>query len=215
MPGLLVVSAVFAGVSSLILWRLVYLFRRHRVLAGLVWSAQGLFWLSGLIAALLLSSNLYTYERLTFEQVVGDVSIERLGVQRYRIRLQLEGQGLNQQTYLLEGDEWQLDVRLLKWQGWANLIGLDSYFQLDRLSSRYQDPGQARTVAPSVHDLRSLTGLDIFNLKQQWQGWLPMVDASFGQGVFMPLEDGARYRVSIGQQGLLVRPVNAAAGKPN
>jgi hypothetical protein len=215
MSGLLLI-ALLAGLLAVGFgWRLVVLLRRGRVVASIAWGSQGLLWFAGFALALLVASNLYTYQRLTHEQAVAEISIERLAEQRYRLTLLLDAVDPTPQVYLLDGDQWQLDVRLLKWKSWANLLGLDSYFQLDRLSSRYHDLEQARSIAPSVHDLRpAALGLDVFGLKRRWGGWLPMVDAYFGQGVYLPLTDGARFRVTLGQQGLLVRPLNDAAREP-
>ena len=210
MNGLILILIVLGSMSALLLWRMFSLMRRGRWLAGVTWSVQTLLILSLFTLSLLLFSNLYTYQRLTHEQPVGDIRVHQLGAQRYRIELALEG--VQRQSVVLRGDHWRLDVRLLKWQGWANLLGLDSYYQLDRLSGRYADISQAGSTLPSLHDLRPpQRGLDVFGLKQKMQQKLPFVDAYFGQSVYMPLADAAHYRVTIGQQGLLVRPLNQSA----
>ena len=40
---------------------------------------------------------------------------------------------------------------------------------------------------------------------------LPFLDAYYGQSIFVPMRDGAKFSVSLSQAGLVVRPVNAAA----
>ena len=191
------------------MWRLLHLLKRKRLLAGLAWSVQGLLLMAGFILLLLVFSNLHTYHRLTHEAVVADVFIQQLGPQRYRLALSLSQQDQDQHEFVVEGDQWQLDARILKWKGWANLIGLNSFYQLQRLSGRYADIEQAKSRLPSVHDLRQpQRGLDVFRLKQYLRDNMTFVDAQFGQGVYMPMIDGAHYQVSIGQQGLLVRPSN-------
>jgi len=63
-----------------------------------------------------------------------------------------------------------------------------------------------------VHDLSTQSrGLDIWKLKKLLHSRINFVDTVFGQGVFMPMLDGAHFQVSIGQSGLLVRPVNEVA----
>jgi hypothetical protein len=40
---------------------------------------------------------------------------------------------------------------------------------------------------------------------------LPFVDAVFGNAVYLPMADGARYQVTLGQSGLIARPLNESA----
>lgn len=61
-------------------------------------------------------------------------------------------------------------------------------------------------------DLRKAArGLDIWKLKRLLREKLWFVDTLFGQGVYMPMIDGAHFRVSLGQSGLIVRAVNQQA----
>lgn len=164
------------------------------------------------VVVLLVYSNLHTYQRLTYESVIADVYIREIGPQKFQLSLSYSDEDSDQHYYILEGDQWQLDARVLKWKSWANLIGLDSFYQLDRLSGRYADITQARTRQPSVHDLSIQSkGLNIWKLKQLMRDRIGFVDALYGQGVFMPMIDGSHYQVSIGQQGLITRPANDAA----
>lgn len=101
---------------------------------------------SGFTGALLLaiagllfvvSVNLHTYNRLTHEQPVAEIVFEARGPQRYRATLAQVPSG-EMQMFMLAGDEWQLDARVLKWKGWANLLGLDAQYRLERVSGRYR-----------------------------------------------------------------------------
>lgn len=212
MDGLLIISGLLALAVTAAGWRFVHQLKRRRVMSGAIWSLQGILLLAGFFLALLVYSNLHTYQRLTYEQVIADVYVRKLAPQRYQVSMSFSDADQDQHYYELEGDQWQLDARILKWKGWANLIGLDSYYQLDRLSGRYSDLNQARSRLPSLHDLRKpSSGLDIWKLKQLLREKAGFVDTLFGQGVFMPLKDGAHFQVSIGQQGLITRPVNTVA----
>ena len=212
MNGLLVVSAVLALVFVAAGWRFVHQLKRRRLLSSLAWSIQGVLLLAGFLLVLLVYSNLHTYQRLTHEAVIADIYIRQLRPQHFQLSLSLSDKDRDQHYYELEGDQWQLDARILKWKGWANLLGLDSFYQLDRLSGRYADAEQARAHPPSVYDLSAEpAGLDIWRLKQLLRERVGFVDTLFGQGVFMPMADGAHYQVSIGQQGLITRPANDVA----
>jgi len=87
--------------------------------------------LSGLVflllasSSFLLASNLHTYQRLTFEQEIAEVTFERLNEQEYRAEIKGIGSDF-QKVVNLKGDEWQLDTQVLTWQGVATLFGLDA-----------------------------------------------------------------------------------------
>ena len=212
MDGLLIVSAVLGVLMLAVGWRLLQQLKRGRYLSTLFWSGQGALVLAGFLLVLLVYSNLYSYQRLTYEQVIADVYIRKLSAQKFQLSLAFSEADEDQHYYVMQGDQWQLDARILKWKGWANLLGLDSYYQLDRLSGRYRQIEQARQAPPSLFDLSMPPrGLDIWKLKQLLRDKMNFVDTLFGQSVFMPMQDGAHYQVSIGQSGLLVRPMNEAA----
>ncbi len=141
---------------------------------------------------------------------------EARGPQHYRATLAQVPSG-ELQMFMLAGDEWQLDARVLKWKGWANLLGLDAQYRLERVSGRYRDIEQERKDERTVYGLSENPGLDLWTMSIDHKRWLPFVDAVYGSAVYLPMADGARYEVAITQSGLLARPVNdvakAAAGK--
>ncbi len=212
MNGLLVIAAIFAVLLTVAAWRFVHQVKRKHVLSGLMWSGQSLLFFALFMVILLMYSNLHTYRRLTQESVVADVYLRKLAVQKFQLSLSFSERDEDQHYYVIMGDQWQLDARILKWKGWANLIGLDSYYQLERLSGRFQNVDQASRQLATVVDLKlARRGLDIWKLKGLLKEKLWFVDTLFGQGVYMPMIDGAHYRVSLGQSGLIVRPVNQQA----
>jgi hypothetical protein len=181
-------------------------------MSSLLWSVQGLAMFGGFVIVLLTYSNLHTYQRLTHESIIADVYVRQLSIQKYQLSLSFSEAEVDQHYYVVEGDQWQLDAKILKWKSWANLIGLDSFYQLDRLSGRYSEIQQAKMKSPSLHDLSDpARGLDIWKMKRLLKEKMGFVDTLFGQGVYMPMVDGAHFQVSIGQSGLITRPVNDAA----
>jgi hypothetical protein len=150
------------------------------------------------------ASNLHTYTRLTHEQPVARLAFERVGEQRYRATLTRSSGEVR--SLELRGDEWQLDARILKWRGWANLLGFDAHYRLERISGRYRDVAQERGEARTVEELGEARGIDLWQLAQSRPRWLPFVDAIYGSATYLPMADGARYRVSLGQSGLIARP---------
>ena len=183
---------------------------RRRVLTGSLEGLVGLLLLA--IAALMaaISINLYTYERLTHESKIAEISFQVIGPQHFGAVVTLKNKG---EILDLRGDEWQIDARVLKWRGMAVLIGFDTLYRLDRLSGRYRDITQERTRLRTVHSLSEEQGLDLWMIGRRYAHWIPWVDAVYGSATYMPMVDGASYTVSVSSTGLLARPSNDIARK--
>lgn len=187
----------------------------QRLIRGRFFAASGtaLLGLLLLIAGAVLfvvSLNLHTYARLTHEEPVAELVFELAAPQRYRVTLTGVPSG-QMQTLVLAGDEWQLDARVLKWQGWANVLGLDAQYRLERISGRYRNIEQERHDTRTVYELSENPGIDVWDLRQRYPQWLTFVDAVYGSATYMPMADGARYQVSMTQTGLVARAANEAA----
>jgi hypothetical protein len=179
------------------------------------WSAGTTLIFSAMLIALasltfVVASNLYTYSRLTYESPVADLIFKATGPQHYQATLIRAPSG-EMQVFAVNGDEWQLDARVLKWRGWATLLGFDAQFRLERLSGRYLDIEQERNAPRTVYELSDNPGLDLWAQSIDHPRWVPFVDAVYGSAAFLPMADGARYRVTMSQTGLLARPMNTTA----
>lgn len=183
---------------------------RARFLAASGSALTGLLLLAVAVVILIVSLNLHTYARLTYEQPVAEIVLESRGPQRYRAMLTKIPSG-EMQMFILKGDEWQLDARVLKWKGWANLVGLDAQYRLERVSGRYRDVEQDRSAERTVYGLSENPGVDLWMLSTQYPKWFPFVDAMYGSATYLPMAEGARYEVKMTQSGLIARPVNEAA----
>ena len=151
----------------------------------------------------LISAHLYTYERLTAEQPVATVSVEKLAGQLFRVSAAFSD-GRDRQ-YLIHGDQWQIDARILKWHGIALVLGFDNYYRLERLSGRYDDIEQERQARRSVYKLSQKAGLDLWSLAKEHETWLPWVDAIYGSAAYLPMVHNSSYRVTLGPSGLIAR----------
>jgi hypothetical protein len=190
---------------------------RGRVLTGGARILGGGVFLAVAAAAALLGLDLQTYRRLTYERPVATLETRQKAPRLFDAVLtetaEPGGGSRAARSYEIHGDEWRVEARVLKWKPWANVLGLDSQYRLDRLSGRYQDT-QSELYAPrSVYDLKPHpeSGVDLWLLARRYGGYLPVVDTLYGSGASMPMADGARYEVWITQNGLLARPSNAAA----
>lgn len=183
---------------------------RARFIAAGGSALMGLVLLAAAALLFLVASNLHSYARLAHERAIAEIVFEARGPQRYRTTL-ARVPGGEMQMFILAGDEWQLDARVLKWKGWANLLGLDAQYRLERVSGRYHDLEQERHGERTVYALSENPGLDLWTLSMQYPRWLPFVDAVYGSATYLPMADGARYEISVTQSGLIARPLNQAA----
>jgi len=185
--------------------------RRRRRVRGALHGLTGL--VIGCLSAivLLIGINLLTYARFTAERPVAAVRFQQLSPQRYAVILVRHDGRVVRTT--LEGDEWELDARIIKWNGIATVIGFKPLYRLQRLSGRYARIGDELSRPASGVALAKEPGVSLWDLAHHESGWLPFVDASYGTATYLPMSDGAAYRVSLSVTGLLARPANAAAEK--
>ncbi len=210
MSLLLFTGLVIAVVGVLLAGFGLYRLLKLKLGAGIRYELAGLGLLLTGAFLLLVSSNLVIYQRLVFESPVASIVFmekePRLFLAEVRPMNQLA------QNYELQGDEWQLDARILKWHGVANVLGLDTQYRLHRLQGRYTDIGQERVATRSVYAIGEQPEMDIWKLANDYElllGWL--VDAAYGSAVYLPMTDGAEYEISVSQSGLVARPVNDPA----
>ena len=53
--------------------------------------------------------------------------------------------------------------------------------------------------------------LDLWRIAERHGNWLPVLDAVYGSAAYLPMSDGAEYRIWLSQSGLVARPLNAEA----
>lgn len=203
--GLLLILGAWLGIKGVRrLWQ-------RRFVRGSLQGLSGLLFLGLAALAISVAFNLHTYEVFTYEEPVAEVRFEELGAQYYRLYLIPEGKAA--QTFEIRGDEWQIDARVIKWRGLANLAGMRTVYRLERISGRYRDVKQERVDVRSVYDLSALDGLDIWSLSRKNHKYLPWIDAVYGSAAYMPMAHQARFKVSVSTSGLVVRAMNAKAQK--
>lgn len=195
--------------ALLFMLRAVNRARRRRPLACTVHALVAVAWLLVAGAVALVGVDLASYARLTYEAPVAEVRFRQAGERRFGAELLLpHGE---RETFVLNGDEWQLDARVIKWHGAATLLGLDTAYRLDRIGGRYRDIADERTAPRTVFELTRPRGVDVWSFARRFHAWLPWLDALYGSATYLPMADGAHYAVSISSTGLLARPLNREA----
>ena len=157
----------------------------------------------------LLGLELLTYDRLTHEQPVVRASFAQAGEQQFNATLTYPSGEVR--GYVLRGDDWQIDARVLKWRGVANVLNFDTAYRLERISGRYSDVERERTEPRTVYALHPPDRIDAWALLRTWREHVPWADALYGSATYVPMADRAAYEISVSQSGLVARPLNEAA----
>jgi hypothetical protein len=183
--------------------------RHHHPIACTAHSLVAACWLLLAAAIALVGVDLGTYARLTYEAPVAEVRFRQMADRRFDAELILPDGARH--DFVLAGDEWQLDARVLKWQGAATLLGLDAAYRLDRIGGRYRDIDSERNAPRTVFEIARPPGLDVWSLARRFHAWLPWLDALYGSATYLPMAEGAHYAVTISPTGLVSRPLNREA----
>ena len=210
MQSLTITSIVIGSIGALLCLVGIFRLTKRLMMSSIRYEITGLVLLTVAVMLFLVSSNIHTYERLVYEQPIASISFHKISPQHFSVELKELGSG-ESWFYELRGDEWQLDAQILTWHGYANLLGLDAYYRLHRLSGRYTDIEEERTAPHTVHGLAREETIDLWSYAHEYRNWLSMVDATYGTAVFLPMDDAARYSISISRNGLVARPDNAVA----
>ncbi len=204
----LIVVLALAGI--LFLFAAIRRLRRRRFgVGGALDGAAALILILFSICAALMGANLRTYQRLGFEQPAGELQLMRTAEREFNAVLTYpSGQRAN---FPLLGDEWQVDARVLKWHAFANIVGFDAAYRLERISGRYSRIEDERSQARTVYSLNPPQRIDPWELAHAYHSWIPWMDALYGSATFLPMADGALFEIKVSQSGLIARPLNQAA----
>lgn len=195
----LIVIGVFLTIAGLVA------LMRARVGSFTLQTLLGLLLLSFGGLAGMIALGIQGYQTLTREEVVAQISVSPIAPQRFAATFRYpDGRIAN---FIIAGDEIYVDAHILKWQPLANLIGLHTAYELDRISGRYRDIEQERTAERSVHSLSQDKPVDLFMLRQRHTFLALLLDAKYGSATFVPVTQAAELELRISTTGLLMREI--------
>jgi hypothetical protein len=201
-------AAVLVSVGAILLFAgLLALFSLHplrfltRTLLGLLLVSLGL--LEGAITL-----GIQGYRALAREEVAARIFVQPTGPQRFTANFHFpDGR---QASYALAGDEIYVDAHILKWHPLINLLGLQTAYELDRVEGRYQTLDQERKAQRTLYSIAPERPVDLFGLRRRYTFLAPLLDAQYGSGVFVPVEQPAELEVRVLTSGLIIRQSRAA-----
>jgi hypothetical protein len=199
--GVLGLVLILAGIGSFIYLHLKQ--SAYRVIAGFLLLALGT--LAGTI-----SVGMMGYRALTREDVAAHIVVKPTGKQRFMATFRFpDGR---EATYELAGDEIYVDAHILKWHPYANLIGLHTAYEIDRVAGRYHAVKDEREAMRTVHALARDKPVDLYALGRRYTFLAPVLDAEYGSATFVPVTRAAELELRVSTTGLLMR--EAKSRKP-
>jgi hypothetical protein len=162
--------------------------------------------IAGLTAAVAL--GIQGYRALTREDVAARISVQPTGPQRFAVTLRFPD--AREARFDVAGDEIYADARILKWKPFANLLGVHTAYELDRLAGRYRSIEQERTGTRTVHPLGVDKPVDLFGLRQRYVFLEPLLDAEYGSATFVPVTRPMELELRVSTSGLLLREAGKA-----
>lgn len=143
------------------------------------------------------------YRAFTREVTAAVVTVAPTAPRRFAARFRFpDGR---EQVYRLAGDELYVDARVLKWKPLANLLGLHTDYELDRVAGRYADLASERTGERTVHELGQDKPVDLFHLRRRFPLLRPLVDAEYGSATFIAVTRPTTFLIQVSTTGVLIR----------
>jgi hypothetical protein len=189
--GLLLIGA---GLASLVRLRVARF--TVRTLVGLLLVALGA--LTGGLAL-----GVQGYHALTREDLAARITVLPRAPQQFSAVVRYpDGRS---RTFNLAGDEIYVDAHILKWKPIANIVGLHTAYELDRIAGRYQEIAQERAASRTVYLLRDERPVELFRLRQRYAFLAPLYDAEYGSATFVQVKEPTELEVRVSTSGLLLR----------
>ena len=138
-----------------------------------------------------------TYSSLTQENLVAEITFDKLkGQEKLYTAHVLSPSGSKIGDYLIYGDQWRMDAAFIKMEYWANILGVDSKYALNRIEGRYKNIKDENTKEHKSYQLEGHTVIETFSF---------FVDTTYGSSVYQDIKLGIKYKVLHSPTGLLVR----------
>ena len=147
------------------------------------------------------------YRALTHEEIAAVVKTEPLGAKRFMAYFKFpDGK---EASYRLVGDALYIDAHILKWKPIANILGLHTTYELDRVAGRYADIKDELSSTRTVFLISQDKAVNMFNLRQRYGVLSPLLDAEYGSAAFINLGKPAKFEIRVSTTGLLIREIES------
>jgi hypothetical protein len=156
------------------------------------------------LSASFLLVGIQGYQAFTQETLVAKITIVPLSSQKYRAIVEFESGEKHQ--FVLAGDEIMFEANVLKWKPWANVLGLETAYRMDRIRGRFKDINDERNRESTIFALSENTGLDLSKWRKEYQQLSYLLDVEHGSASYASVEEIQYFDLMMTTNGLLLRP---------
>jgi hypothetical protein len=199
------VGAFFAVLGALLLISGIASLLRLRPFRFISRTVFGLLLLALGALAAVIALGTHGYTALTREDIAATLLVQPIGPQRFTTTVRFPD--LREVKFELAGDEVYVDAHILKWKPIANMLGLHTAYELDRIAGRYRALDQERSAPRTVFALSRDKPLDLFNLRQRYTFLAPLLDAEYGSATYTGVSRPTELQLRVSTSGLLMREV--------
>lgn len=202
---MIIVTIVFAVLGLAFLIATIVALKKKRLLGTTTNLLLALLMIS--LSALFGTISIATlgYHSLTREELAATVRVEPTGEQEFTARfLMRDG---SEMVFSLAGDQLYIDAHILKWKPIANIFGLHTSFELDRVAGRYAMLDDEKTKPRTVYSLSRDKPLDMFDLRRRFAILGHLLDAEYGSATFIHSDRTEEFNIMVSTSGLLIRKV--------
>jgi hypothetical protein len=210
MPEPLVfVMAAFALLSVVLLVAALAAVRKRHWMGTGVALVLALLFLALAALAATLSLATQGYQALTREVVAATVVTRPTGPEQFMATFIFpDGQ---REHYELTGNALYVDAHIVKWHPLANILGLHTAYQLDRVSGRYDRLEDEQRKPRRMFALSRPTPVDMFQLARSLAFLGRVVDTEYGSATFSSARGPSELELRVSTSGLLFRSVGQTA----
>jgi hypothetical protein len=203
--------AILCGIVALLfLLTGIGALRRRRIMGFTTRTSLALLFLALAGAFATITLGIQGYQSLTREEVAATIEVRPTGPQTFTAYVKFpDGR---REVFKLAGDQIYVDAHILKWNPLANVIGLHTAYELDRVGGRYVDLQAERDRPRTVYTLSEQKPVNMFDLRHRYAFLAPLLDAEYGSGTFLMADRPATLEVRVSTTGLLLRPAPETRG---
>lgn len=202
---LILVMVAFALLSAVLLVAALAAVRRRRWAGSSAALASALLFLALAALAAIISVATQGYRAFTREVVAAVVTTRPTGPERFVVTFSFpDGR---RESYELTGNGVYVDAHIVKWHPLANVLGLHTAYQLDRVGGRYDRLEDEQRRPRRIYALSPAKPVDMFQIARSLAFLGRVVDTEYGSATFVSAREPVQLELRVSTSGLLFRPV--------
>lgn len=204
MPDIPVIAAIiFALISLIFFFAFTSALRKKKIISTAGNLLVALLFLTLALLSATISISLTGYSALTKEELAASVRIEPVSSQKFIAHFTFSDSSTK--SFKIEGDELYVDAHIVKWKSLANIMGVHTLYELDRVAGRYTDIEDEKIKNRTVYSLKEEKLVDAFTLRKKYEFLSFLVDAKYGSATFANVRYQHKFKIFVSTSGLLIR----------